>query len=49
MTIGPLKEQSENAKKYLELKEELKNIEIATITGEITTIHEDYTKLNKEI
>ena len=49
VTIGPLKEQSENAKKYLELKEELKNIEIATITGEITTIHEDYTKLNKEI
>lgn len=49
VTVGPLKEQSENAKKYLELKEELKNIEIATITGEITSINEDYTKLNKEI
>lgn len=49
VNLEPLKEQSENAKKYLALKEELKNIEIATITEEITTIHETYTKLKNEI
>ncbi len=48
-TLEPLKEQSENAKKYLEWKEELKQIEIATITNEVATINEEYTKLNKEI
>ena len=36
VNLEPLKEQSINAKKYLDLKEELKNIEIASITEEIT-------------
>lgn len=48
-TLAPLKEQSENAQKYLDLKEELKNIEIATITEEITNINATYSKLKKEI
>ena len=34
-TIGPLKEQSDKAKKYLELRENLKNIEIGLILSKI--------------
>ena len=34
-TIGPLKEQSDKAKKYLELRENLKNIEIGSILSKI--------------
>ena len=49
VNLDPLRIQSENASKYLELKEELKNIEIATITEEITEINESYTKLKNEI
>lgn len=49
VNLEPLKEQSENAKKYLELKEELKNIEIAFITEEITSINAIYTNLKDEI
>lgn len=49
VNLEPLKEQSINARKYLDLKEELKNIEIATITEEITNINETYTKLKTEI
>lgn len=49
VNIEPLKEQSLNAKKYLDLKEELKNIEIASITEEITEIHGVYTELKNEI
>lgn len=48
-TIEPLKKQSENAKVYLNLKEELKHIEIATITNDIQIINETYAKLKKEI
>ena len=48
-TIEPLKIQSINAKKYLELKEELKNIEIATITNDVQIINEEYAKLQAEI
>ena len=48
-TLEPLKEQSENAHKYLDLKEQLKNIEIATITNDINIINEEYTSLKKEI
>jgi len=49
ITLEPLKEQSINAKKYLELKEELKNIEIATITNDIQIINESYAKLKTEV
>jgi len=48
-TVLPLKEQSEIAKKYLELKEELKGIEIAIIASDITKINVEYTKLKSEI
>ncbi len=55
-TLEPLRIQSTEAQKYLELKSELENIEIATITAEITEINETYKnlqmdidKLNKEI
>ncbi len=49
VNLEPLKEQSENAKKYLDLKDELKNIEIASITEEITAINETYKNFKKEI
>lgn len=48
-SLAPLKEQSEKAKKYLDLKEELKEIEIATITHDITLMNQEYGKLKKEI
>jgi len=48
-TVLPLKEQSEIAKKYLELKEELKGIEIAIIASDITKINAEYTKLKSDI
>ena len=49
VTLEPLKIQSENACKYLGLKEELKNIEIATITKEISNINNEYVTLKGEI
>ena len=49
VNLAPLKEQKENAEKYLELKEELKTIEIASITEEITEIKSTYTELKSEI
>lgn len=49
VNLEPLKEQSENARKYLGLKEELKNIEIASITEEITALNTTYTALKSEI
>jgi len=48
-TVLPLKEQSEIAKKYLELKEELKGIEIALVASDITKINTEYTRLKAEI
>lgn len=48
-TIEPLKEQSENAKTYLELKDKLKNIEVATITDEISHIETKHRTLEQEI
>ncbi len=48
-TVEPLKEQSDNAKKYLKLKDDLSSIEIATIVDEISIINEDYTKIKQEI
>ncbi len=56
LQIAPLKEQSEEATKYLNLKEKLKDIEVALIATEITKINELYQnskekqeKLNSEI
>lgn len=48
-TVLPLKEQSEIAKKFLELKEELKGIEIALVASDITKINSEYTRLKTEI
>jgi len=48
-TVLPLKEQSEVAKKYLALKEELKGIEIALIASDITNINNEYNHLKAEI
>lgn len=41
-TINPLKEQAEVAKKYVELKEELKYNEISLTTKDITDINKEY-------
>jgi len=48
-SVTPLKKQSEVAKKYLALKEELKNIEIALIASDITSINIDYKKIKAEV
>lgn len=48
-TIEPLEEQSRNAKRYLALKDELKNIEISVIVQDITKINEDYKNIKGEI
>lgn len=54
--VEPLKEQSIKATEYLKIKNELKNIEVALLSSEITTINEEYQltkekieKLNNEI
>ena len=54
--VEPLREQSIKAEEYLKIKNELKNIEVALISSEITTINEEYQltkekieKLNNEI
>jgi chromosome segregation protein len=49
VTLNPLKEQSENAKKYLDLKDELKNIEISLIVDDITNINQEYSKIKTDI
>lgn len=48
-SVTPLKKQSEVAKKYVALKEELKNIEIALIANDVTSINIDYKKIKVEI
>ncbi|MBE6151808.1 MAG: hypothetical protein E7165_00625 [Firmicutes bacterium] len=40
--VSPLKEQKEQALKYIEAKEELENIEVALIAHDITHINYDY-------
>lgn len=45
-TVSPLKEQATVAKKYLELKEELKNNEISLVTHDIKEISDDIKSLN---
>lgn len=54
--VEPLREQSIKAEEYLKIKNELKNIEVALLSSEITTINEKYQltkekieKLNNEI
>lgn len=54
--VAPLREQSIKAEEYLKIKNELKNIEVALLSSEITTINEEYQltkekieKLNNEI
>ena len=47
-TVLPLKEQAEIAKKYVSLKEELKESEISLTTKDITSYNEEYKKLKKE-
>ena len=48
-TVEPLKEQSEIAKKYLALKDELKEIEIGLITNDISAINNEYQILKMDI
>lgn len=49
ITVEPLKEQSEIAKKYLEYKKELEDLEISLTTYDITNIHSTYNVLLKEV
>ena len=49
MTLTPLKEQSEKAKKYLEFKSDLENIEIALIASDIEKINTEYTKVKDRV
>lgn len=48
-TLTPLKEQSEKARKYLDYKEELENIEIALIASDIEKINDDYVKVKDRV
>lgn len=48
-TVEPLKEQSELAKQYLKLKDELKEIEIGLITNDISNINNEYQTLKMDI
>ena len=48
VSLNPLKEQSEVATRYLEIKNELKNIEVALITSDITTINKEYKDLQRK-
>lgn len=47
-TILPLKEQAEVAKKYVDLKNELKNNEIALTTRDITEFNNEYKSLKQK-
>ncbi len=49
LTVEPLKEQSIVAKKYLDYKKELEDLEISLTTYDITHIHEVYNVLLKEV
>ena len=44
-TLEPLKEQSIKAKKYLDYKKDLENIEVSLIVCEIKDLNDNYTKL----
>ncbi|MNO12039.1 Chromosome partition protein Smc [compost metagenome] len=47
--IGPLKEQSEKALKYKELREQLKNKEISLYVHQIEQIHESWSEANDKL
>ena len=47
--LTPLEQQAETAKKYLKLKEELKEEEISLLVAEISLLHEQWQKLKKEL
>lgn len=49
MTVLPLKEQSEVAKKYLSIKKELEELEISFIATDIKAKNEEYQNIKKEI
>lgn len=49
VTLTPLKDQSEKAKKYLEYKGELENIEIALIASDIEGINTEYEKVKERV
>ncbi len=44
--VEPLRAQAEVAKRYFELSDDLKNIEIALITKDITSLNKEYTMAN---
>lgn len=48
-TLEPLKEQSEIAHRYLDYKDDLKNIEIALIANDIEKINEEYKTLKNNV
>ena len=48
-TLTPLKEQSEKARKYLDYKGELENIEIALIASDIENINVEYEKVKDRV
>jgi len=47
--VEPLKEQKEKALNYINIKDELTNIEIALITKDITDINRNYQETKKEV
>ena len=46
--VDPLKEEAEKATEYFAYKEELKNIEIALITKDITNLNNEYLKMKEK-
>lgn len=48
-TLEPLKEQSEIAHRYLDYKDDLKNIEIALIANDIENINNEYKELKENV
>lgn len=49
VSVLPLKEQSEIAKKYLEYESDLKNLEISLTVHDLSKIHEEYQNVTKKI
>ncbi len=48
-SVEPLRKQSEDAKKYLELKEELESIEVSLIASDIKTINDEYARSKEKV
>lgn len=48
-TLTPLREQSEKARKYLDYKGDLENIEIALIANDIEQLNEEYLKVKNHV